>query len=108
MSWVISRRLFPFGAAVSTYHTRQVSKVFMKWFPAGRFVNDIMGRWHDNPKSRVPVDVRDCARGSIGRLVRFFAQCPCTYPALVLVFSLDLDLDFVCVVYSGSFFGYAG
>ena len=47
-------------------------KSFMKWFPAGRFVNDIRGRWHDNPKSRVPVDVRDCARGSMCRLVRFF------------------------------------
>ena len=43
---------------------------FMKWFPVGRVVNDIMGRWHGTPKSRVPVDVRDCARGSIGRLVR--------------------------------------
>ena len=58
---------------------------FMKWFPTGRVVNDIMGRWHGTPKSRVPVDVCDCARGSIGRLVRFFAQCPCPYPALVLV-----------------------
>ena len=38
----------------------------------GRVVNDIMGHWHDTPKSRVPVDVRDCARGSIGRLARFF------------------------------------
>ena len=46
---------------------------FMKWFPEGRVVNDIMGRWHDTPESRVPVDVRDCARGSIGRLVRFFS-----------------------------------
>ena len=65
---------------------------FMKWFPVGMVVNDIRGRWHGNPKSRVPefqkthcdcargsiarlvrlVDVRDCARGSRCRLVRFF------------------------------------
>ena len=44
----------------------------MKWFPVGRVENDIMGRWHDTPESRVPVDVRDCARGSMARLVRFF------------------------------------
>ena len=69
---------------------------FMKWFPVGRFVNDIMGRWHDNPKSRVPVYVRDCARGSIARLVRLIDVRDCARGSrcrLVRLFDSSMSLS---------------
>ena len=69
------------GGTLGVPETTNGLESFMKWFPVGMVVNDIRGRWHGNPKSRVPAGCT-CARGSIGRLVRF-RQRP--YPALILV-----------------------
>ena len=66
---------------------------FMKWFPVGRFVNDIMGRWHDTPESRVP-DPAGCTRLRPGQYGVALSNASTSLSSLKFSFSYSLDFRF--------------